>query len=403
MEMLRISMTLEESLHEVKFPFLVLQGEKDTVTDPEISKTLYDRASSKDKTLKLYIGMCHGVATGESDENIAIVFADIIEWLDKRANKTNFSVYTRNSRGLKLFTCRWLPYYSLKGLIFLCHGSIFFSLLHFLSIFLSCMIIGCFMALACGERLASVGYVVFGVDYEGHGRSGGIRCLITKFDNIVDDCEEFFKSICGKVSFYNFISNNLIIKTLENILLSHSSLLDLQEYMGKSKFLYGDSMGGSMCLVLHKRDPLFWDGVILVAPICKISEKLMKPIPMVVNVLTKIEDIVPKWKIVPTKNIINNAFKDHGKRKVVKLPFLVLQGEKDTVTGPEISKALYDQASSKDKTLKLYIRMCYDVETGESDENITIVFANIIEWLDKHSNKTNFGSLKLNKNDRIER
>ncbi|RDX65904.1 Caffeoylshikimate esterase, partial [Mucuna pruriens] len=90
MEMLRISMTLEESLHEVKLPFLVLQGEKDTVTDPEISKALYDQASSKDKTLKLYIGMCHGIATGESDENIAIVFADIIEWLDKRANKTNF-------------------------------------------------------------------------------------------------------------------------------------------------------------------------------------------------------------------------------------------------------------------------------------------------------------------------
>ncbi|RDX81812.1 Caffeoylshikimate esterase, partial [Mucuna pruriens] len=158
-----------------------------------------------------------------------------------------YEVYKRNSRGIKLFSCRWLPYSSPKGLIFLCHGY--------------AMECSTFMR-ACGEKLANAGYAVFGVDYEGHGRSGGIRCLITKFDNIVDDCEDFFKSIC-----------------------------ELQEYRGKSKFLYGDSLGGSVCLVLHKRDPLFWDGAILVAPMCKISEKLMKPIPMVVNVLTKIEDI----------------------------------------------------------------------------------------------------------------
>ena len=44
---------------------------------------------------------------------------------------------------------------------------------------------------------------------------------------------------------------------------------------------------------------------------CKqISDKLMKPIPIVINMLTKFEDIVPKWKIVPTKNIIDSAFKD---------------------------------------------------------------------------------------------
>lgn len=55
------------------------------------------------------------------------------------------------------------------------------------------------MPLACGERLANAGYAVFGVDYEGHGRSGGVRCLITKFDNVVNDCEDFFKSVCGRV------------------------------------------------------------------------------------------------------------------------------------------------------------------------------------------------------------
>lgn len=55
----------------------------------------------------------------------------------------------------------------------------------------------------CGTRLAAAGYGVFGVDYEGHGRSHGARCYIKKFDNIVNDCDDFFKSICGKsVSFH---------------------------------------------------------------------------------------------------------------------------------------------------------------------------------------------------------
>lgn len=57
------------------------------MTDPEISNTLYERASSIDKTIKMYPGMWHGLTSGEPDENIEIVFGDIINWLDKRANR----------------------------------------------------------------------------------------------------------------------------------------------------------------------------------------------------------------------------------------------------------------------------------------------------------------------------
>lgn len=50
-----------------------------------------------------------------------------------------------------------------------------------------------------GTKLANNGYAVFGIDYEGHGHSGGARCYIKKFDNIVNDCSDFFKSVCGKL------------------------------------------------------------------------------------------------------------------------------------------------------------------------------------------------------------
>lgn len=54
------------------------------------------------------------------------------------------------------------------------------------------------LGVECGVRLSCAGYAVYGVDYEGHGRSEGSRCYIKKFDNIVNDCYDFFKSVSGR-------------------------------------------------------------------------------------------------------------------------------------------------------------------------------------------------------------
>lgn len=48
----------------------------------------------------------------------------------------------------------------------------------------------------------------------------------------------------------------------------------------------------------------------------QISEKV-KPHPLVVTLLTQVEEIIPKWKIVPTKDVIDSAFKDPIKREKV--------------------------------------------------------------------------------------
>ncbi|XP_047308148.1 caffeoylshikimate esterase-like [Impatiens glandulifera] len=283
--------------------------------------------------------------------------------------------YILNERGVKLFTCKWLPSSSSppKALVFLCHGY--------------GMECSNFMK-ECGIKLASFGYGVFGLDYEGHGKSSGRRCYIKSFNNVVEDCTRFFGSICG-----------------------------LEEYKEKKRFLYGESMGGAVALLIHRKDPSFWNGAVLVAPMCKISEKV-KPHPVVVNILTKVEDIIPKWKIVPSKDVIDAAFKDSIKRELVRsnkmiyqdkprlktalellrtsmhlentlseitMPFLVLHGESDKVTDPEVSKALFERASSADKTMKLYPGMWHGLTSGEPDKNVDIVFFDIIAWLDKRS------------------
>lgn len=72
---------------QVTFPFFVLHGEADTVTDPDVSRALYERASSEDKTMKLYPGMWHGLTSGEPDRNIDVVFTDIVTWLNDRTGR----------------------------------------------------------------------------------------------------------------------------------------------------------------------------------------------------------------------------------------------------------------------------------------------------------------------------
>ncbi|KAE9611600.1 putative 2-acylglycerol O-acyltransferase [Lupinus albus] len=88
-ELLRTCTEIQQRLHEVTIPFLIVHGEEDRVTDTSVSKELYNVASSSDKTLKTYPGMWHGILYGEPPENLNIVFSDIINWLEDKTQYRN--------------------------------------------------------------------------------------------------------------------------------------------------------------------------------------------------------------------------------------------------------------------------------------------------------------------------
>ncbi|THU69632.1 hypothetical protein C4D60_Mb08t16430 [Musa balbisiana] len=89
-EMLRTTQEIERRLEEISLPLIILHGEADIVTDPSVSKALYEKASSLDKKLRLYKDAYHSILEGESDEMIFKVLDDIISWLEehccRRAN-----------------------------------------------------------------------------------------------------------------------------------------------------------------------------------------------------------------------------------------------------------------------------------------------------------------------------
>ncbi|CAN8279380.1 unnamed protein product [Cochlearia groenlandica] len=287
--------------------------------------------------------------------------------------------YVLNSRGIKLFTCSWKPdnQQEPKALIFLCHGYAMES-----SITMN----------STAVRLAKAGFAVYGMDFEGHGKSGGLIGYIKNFDDLVHDVSSHYTSICER-----------------------------EENRGKTRFIMGESMGGAVVLLLARINPSFWDGAVLVAPMCKLAEET-KPHPMVISFLTKLTKFIPTWKIVPGSDIIDIAFKESHIRKQIReneycykgrprlktahqlllvsfdleknlhqvtIPFIVLHGEEDIVTDKDVSKLLYEVSLSSDKTFKLYPKMWHGLLYGESPENLEIVFGDIIKWLNERASVRN--------------
>ncbi|WJZ96332.1 hypothetical protein VitviT2T_015027 [Vitis vinifera] len=291
------------------------------------------------------------------------------EYYNLQGIKSSKSLFT-STRGLSLFTRSWQPLSTPpRALICMVHGY-------------GNDISWTFQATPI--FLAQMGFACFALDLQGHGQSEGLKAYVPNVDLVVEDCVSFFNSIKQDVSFH-----------------------------GLPSILYGESMGGAICLLIHLSNPNSFQGAILVAPMCKISDNVRPrwPIPQILTFLARFfptlpivptPDILDKSVKVPEKKIIAamNPLRYKGKPRLgtvvellritdylsqklgeVKLPFIVLHGSADAVTDPDVSRALYEEAKSEDKTIKIYYGMMHSLLFGETDENVDIVRREILSWL----------------------
>jgi len=83
----RVCEYIQNNFHKVTVPFLAAHGTSDGVTCSSGSQLLYDKATSVDKTLKLYEGMYHSLIQGEPDDNANLVLGDMKAWIDERVER----------------------------------------------------------------------------------------------------------------------------------------------------------------------------------------------------------------------------------------------------------------------------------------------------------------------------
>jgi alpha-beta hydrolase superfamily lysophospholipase len=76
---------VQQGMESIALPLLIMHGTGDLLVPFEGSRVLMERASSKDKTLKLYEGLYHEILNEPEKEQ---VIADIIAWLDARTSPT---------------------------------------------------------------------------------------------------------------------------------------------------------------------------------------------------------------------------------------------------------------------------------------------------------------------------
>ncbi|CAM6047489.1 unnamed protein product [Sphagnum compactum] len=291
-----------------------------------------------------------------------------------RHGVTYIEEMVQNARGLRQCTRSWIPVdRKPKGVVMVCHGYGADSgwLVQLTSI-----------------GFASQGFAVYAIDHQGHGKSEGLKCYIPDIKAIIDDCIEFFDA-------------------------------KRQNHKDLPAFLYGESLGGALALLIHLKQPGIWAGIVINGPMCGISAKFKPPWPAE-NLLHLIAGFIPTWPIVPTKDIAAVSFKEPWKRKLcvknphrytgkprmgtalvciqtvkeiearsseVTAPLLIVHGELDVVTDPEGSRRLYETAASTDKTLRIYPGMWHQL-IGEPPENVDKVFGEIYAWLDTHASQT---------------
>ncbi|CAA2986211.1 monoglyceride lipase-like [Olea europaea subsp. europaea] len=273
-----------------------------------------------------------------------------------------FSLFV-TSRGDTMFTQSWTPAkIKVRGLLVLMHGLNEHS--------------GRYSNFA--KQLNGYGIKVYAMDWIGHGGSDGLHAYVHSLDDAVTDMKMFLRKV--------FTENPRL-----------------------PCFCFGHSTGGAIVLkaVLDPKVSECVSGVILTSPAVGVQPShpifaLLAPVfsfllprfqfsaanKQGIAVSRDPEALRAKYSdpLVFTGSIrirtgyeilrITSYLQKNLSR--IRVPFFVLHGTADAVTDPKASEKLYDEASSSDKTIKLYEGCLHDLLFEPEREEIK---DSIISWL----------------------
>ncbi|MBA0730790.1 hypothetical protein Golax_020399 [Gossypium laxum] len=218
-----------------------------------------------------------------------------------------------NSRKMRIFTQSWRlnSTHNLRGVVAMVHGYASDS--------------GWLTELTA-VAIAKCGFLVCALDLQGHGLSDGFPGHIPSIKHVIQDCIHFFDSV-------------------------------KQEYRKLPAFLYGESLGGAVSILICLKQKNEWDGLILNGAMCGVSAKF-KPAWPLEKLLSVVAFLAPTWTVAAAKPVCDCRS----------------------------ARLAYESASSQDKTLKIFPGMDHML-IGEGKDNVDLVFGTILAWLGERADQ----------------
>ena len=261
--------------------------------------------------------------------------------------------------GLQLFEQSWLPSDPPRAALILVHGLKDHSSRYE----------------TFARQLGDAGFAVYAFDLRGHGRSEGPRAYVRSFTEYVTDLATF------------------VVRVRER-------------QRKRPLFVLGHSMGGAIVTLFALSDSNAIQGFALTAPGLKVTDDVTRGRIRVVTLLAK---VVPRAHVYRVANadfsrdpeVVEGMNRDplidqrrlparlaveflgamrqiQARARELTLPFLVMHGTGDRLTNPEGSRELYQNASSSDKTLKLYNGLYHDMLHEPERARVS---ADLLDWL----------------------
>lgn len=282
-----------------------------------------------------------------------------------------------NLQNMRIFTQSWRPANKaepqLRGLVAMIHGYASES---------------SWLFQLTAVAIAKQGFLAVSLDLRGHGRSEGPRTHLSSVNPAVSDCIQVFDAARS----------------------THPSL---------PAFLYGESMGGAIAMLIALRQNNAWAGLVLNGAMCGVSAKF-KPIWPLEEFLPLAAFMVPRWRVIFTKSLVEKSYKEKWKRKLARnsptgrgvdhatfstalemtrvvvelerrcgeleVPLLMVHGRDDSVCDSESAESVYEMAGSKDKTLKILEGSWHQL-VAEPEETVELGFGIIFSWLRERTAK----------------
>ncbi|XP_022894702.1 uncharacterized protein LOC111409035 [Olea europaea var. sylvestris] len=292
----------------------------------------------------------------------ALAIKRVMEDKENEESLRDFSLFV-TSRGDTMFTQSWTPVnVKVRGLVVLLHGLNEHS--------------GRYSHFA--KQLNMNGFKVYGMDWIGHGGSDGLHAYVHSLDDVVADMKMFLHKV---------IDENPAIPC----------------------FCFGHSTGGAIVLkaVLDQKVRELVAGIVVTSPAVGVQ-----PSHPIFTVLAPVFSfLLPRFQFSPADKrgilvsrdpealvakysdplVYTGFIRIRTGYEILRLSaylqknlsrltvsFFVLHGTADSVTDPEASRKLYEEASSTDKTIKLYEGFLHDLLFEPEKEEI---IKTIITWL----------------------